>query len=475
MRVVIFGTGAMYQFCKVWIPKEDISAFIDNDFQKQGSYIDGIQVCSPEYVLHNAYDKIVLFSKNINEMKSQLLNMGVPEDKIWTWIYYNNEIIEDKFKLLGFSNYSRRILVISHELNYSGGPMAAVHAVQSLQTKGYQVVLVAPSGNPQFIKEMTNVGVNIVLCPAIYHVSHIEMHWINQFDIVLVNVFLMISCACEISKFKPVLWWLHEVSTVYEDVRESFSQYDNLAEMKYINIAAVSEIAKSNFEVYYPQRVNHVLPYGIPDENTASEIIISSDKLIFAIVGNICERKAQKVFVQAVMNLSLDERAQAEFWIIGAEDPAAYCKELKELVEYLPQVKLLGQLDREKMIDAYQKIDVVVCASMEECLPTVVVEGMMFGKICITTDATGMDDYITHGENGFICEVGNIISLYETMKWIIAHENELQYIRDNARKTYEKYFTMEKFGDELESLLLETERIYTEKIASMSLTDSSFL
>lgn len=94
-------------------------------------------------------------------------------------------------------------------------------------------------------------------------------------------------------------------------------------------------------------------------------------------------------------------------------------------------------------------IDVVVCAS-EETLSLTIVEGMMNSKICITTDNTGIAEYIEDGVNGFICKAGNADSLAEKMKYIIDHFNELDEVRKNARKTYEKFFTLDILGENLE-------------------------
>lgn len=467
MKVIIFGTGTLYRHNREWIPMDDVLAFIDNDINKQGCFLDEKQIYAPEHILHLSFDKIVLMSANIHEMEKQLLSMGVLKDLIWTWSHYKSELLRGNLKLFCYYDYKtnnkKRILVLSTHLDYNGGTIAAVYAVQTLQSKGYQVILAAPSGNHQFIDEVVKTGINIVLCPSICFLSQVEVFWINKFDVILVNVFQMLPCACEISKFKPVLWWIHEPSNsysyIYDKTREEFSQYD-FAEMRRINIAAVSEIAKRNFEVFYPQSVNHVLPYGIPDEYVRSKIYHFENKLIFAIIGSIIEVKAQKLFLEAILDLSADEREQIEILVIGAENSSKYCEEVKELADQIPQVRMLGRLTRAEMQAIYSKIDVIVCASLEETMSIVITEGMMYGKVCITTDATGMADYIVNGVNGFICESGNVNSLCSSMKCVISQKDKLQNIKKNARKTYEENFTMDKFGERLENLVLETEKRY---------------
>lgn len=473
MKIIIFGVGQTYHNNKIHIsPQDSIEAFLDNNSSMQGQTVDGIMVYSPSQIHELQYDKIVLMSDYAYEMRSQLLDMKVSEDKIWTWRRYQSDYLRGVLKLFCYHKYQERpkgsILVLSTNLNYNGGTIAAVHAVMALQSRGYQVVLAAPSGNQVFIREISNQGINIVLCPSVYHVDREEIYWLNSFDVVIVNVFQMLPCACEISKFRPVLWWLHEPSSaysnIYERTRKEFFQYDCVSEMRNINIVAVSNIAKRNFETNYPNMVNHVLQYGLPDEYVHDLEDTKSGKIRFAVIGEISELKAQKVFIQAVLNFTQEEMCDLEFLMIGSNRADKYYEEVKALADRIPQVQLLERQTRQEMKKLYQRIDVIVCSSLEECLPTVITEGMMYGKICITTEATGIAEYILHGKNGLICKTGDAQSLWSTMKWITEHRNELQSIRENARKTYLQNFSMESFGERLEKLIMETEKNYLQNI-----------
>ena len=80
----------------------------------------------------------------------------------------------------------------------------------------------------------------------------------------------------------------------------------------------------------------------------------------------------------------------------------------------------------------------------------------MYGKICIVSEATGTADYIKHGKNGLICKAGDPEDLCEKMRWVIGNRENLQEMGNAARQVYEKYFTMDRFGDQLEKALTET-------------------
>ena len=249
---MIFGVGNYYQKRKEKITSTiEIVAFLDNNILLHGKIIDGIQVLHPCMIQQVSYDKIVLMSVNRIEMQEQLIKLGVSEDNIWSWEQLNSEMWHGTFLLhvgnIRFLNKKKKILIITTNLNYNGGTLAAVYAVYALQNRGFNVVLAAQDGNPKFIDEMTNNGINIVICPGFPCLKKEEIFFIEQFDIVVVNVFQMISCASEISKIRPTMWWIHEPSEMYKNIIVQFHQYMNEDKLKRINIYAVSSIAQRNF------------------------------------------------------------------------------------------------------------------------------------------------------------------------------------------------------------------------------------
>ena len=65
--------------------------------------------------------------------------------------------------------------------------------------------------------------------------------WIQQFDAVLVNVFPMLPCACELVRIKPVLWWIHESETqLYRNTVNRYEEYAKRNDLEKVNIYGVS-------------------------------------------------------------------------------------------------------------------------------------------------------------------------------------------------------------------------------------------
>jgi glycosyltransferase involved in cell wall biosynthesis len=205
---------------------------------------------------------------------------------------------------------------------------------------------------------------------------------------------------------------------------------------------------------YYPDVKLDILPFGIPDLcDGERKKHGKKDKLVFAIIGGLWPRKAQDIFVKAIKMLDSQYKDKAEFWIIGMYAENWYYYEICRLIQGEDNIKILGEMTREEIYKAYKDIDVVVCASLQETFSIVITEAMMYGKPSITTDSTGVADFIQDGKNGLICKTGDAADLSEKLQWMLLHQDLLDEMGNNARKTYEEYFTMEKFADRLEDVL----------------------
>lgn len=87
-RIVVWGTGTLAAKLWNWIPNLDmeIIAFADNDKSKQGWLFRGIRILAPEELQSMDYDRIVICSHYVKEIREQLM-CGICEDeeKIFTY------------------------------------------------------------------------------------------------------------------------------------------------------------------------------------------------------------------------------------------------------------------------------------------------------------------------------------------------------------------------------------------------------
>ena len=175
--------------------------------------------------------------------------------------------------------------------------------------------------------------------------------------------------------------------------------------------------------------------------------------MIFAIIGAIYPLKSQGLFVQAIKKLREIQKEKAEFWIVGDIVDSTYFTTVQEAVGEDKSIKFLGVKNREEMSQLYQQLDVVVCASIEETMSIVIIEGMMHGKICITTETTGVAEYIIDGKNGFICPTQDVDFLHNRLSFVIDNIEQLDDMRIAARNTYVENFSVEAFRERIKNII----------------------
>ncbi len=463
MKVIVFGIGRYYREQKEKLDnfnEIEIMAFTDNNALLWNKEVDGIIVIPPDRIQTLEYNNILIMSMYVSEIYMQLLVLGVEEKRIIAWGRFYMESQQGKIEIFGAGKNreitKQKVLIISQKLYYDGGTWAAIYAARSLIKNGIYVRLAVPGGNEELIREATEKGMEVAVCPTLPYIFDTDKKWIQQFDVVIVNLFTMLESAYEINKFCPMLWWIHEAALIYEPfMMKYYPTSEYVKKTSEMNIYAVSNMAKQNFNSKVSNLVKKTLAIGIPDEAGFMDEEISEDKkTVFAIIGTVHILKAQDIFVKAAFQTGNLEKL--EFWIIGRMDDDKYCQSIKEMAADVNSIKILGELTRKEMNKVYPEIDVLVCASHEETLSMAIIEAMMFKKACITTDRTGIAEYIENGVNGFVIPANDVDALADKMLWLAEDRNRIKRLGEAARKTYEKYFTLDIFGENLRKALRET-------------------
>lgn len=463
-NIVIFGAGRAYRNKKEFLSRNkdfiNIVAFLDNNVTIQGHKIDDICVYNPSDIKKLNFDAVLILSEKFEkEMKNQLSALGIVQEAIWNISTLTQTALKGKKITYKGQNYNNnlkmKMLIITTEMNFSGGNLTAVYAAEEMQRRGYDVMLAAPDIEEKLLGEIKEKKICITLWASLPYIYEEDEAWISEYDVVLVNVFQMMNCACKVGRIKPLLWWIHEDRMtdevdLYTRTKEIYCDIDTSEWMKRRNIFCVSDIAKKCFNYYYPDVDADILPFGIPDrycEGTQKK----QTNIIFAIIARFEMRKNQRIIFETVDMLSETQKQVMEIWFIG--NMGKMGKELRDKYEGKFNMKFFDSVTHEEVIELLTQIDCVICPSIIETMSMSIIEGMMFGKICITTNTTGVARYIENGKNGFVVEVNNPVELAECMSWIIENKDKWFSIGQEARRTYESKFTLEKFGERLENAM----------------------
>ncbi len=445
MDIAIFGTGEFYNsHYRLIRPSDSIVACVDNNSKKWGRNCNGIIIGPPSDLLCLKYDLILLMvnAKNASCIRKQLVAAGIPDEMILFWAEYWLEEKRDISLLKG------DILFVSPHLNYVGGVIAEIYASQVLMDAGKSVTIVAGDGNRNFLNEYRAKGYDIRIIPYIEYICEDEIEWIDRYNHVIVNVFQLYNCTKIISDHRKLLWWLHEPSEFYKNL--SSEQIEVIRSINYDNvkIVAVSEIARNNFVKYLGvNKEIGIMQYGIPDLGTFSRI--PDGILNIAIIGTVYSTKGQDLLLDAIDTLTESEKRSLHLWVIGDVIEDDFGRNIKIRASESNHITITGQLNREETEDIEKKMDVIVSASREDCLPIVIAEGLMLGKTCVVSSKTGFFNYMHNYENGLIFESENTSMLADCIRWLLKNKDVLSTIGYRGRELYDEFFSMRIFQNNL--------------------------
>ena len=165
--------------------------------------------------------------------------------------------------------------------------------------------------------------------------------------------------------------------------------------------------------------------------------------------------KGHDILLDAVEELGTEISDKIEFLIIGENVDNEYGKWIEKRVENIKNIHRINKSTRIEMLRYYQTIDVLIIPSREETMSIVATESMMFGKVCIISDTSGMANYVENYSNGLIFSSGNSKELSERILWCVNNSKMLKKIGKAARKVYKENFSMDVFGQNLEKIIMQ--------------------
>lgn len=346
---------------------------------------------------------------------------------------------------------TKQILLITHQLSYTGAPVALMQLAETLLENGFTVDVISLKDGEQKI-QYDKLG---IACWVIENLTQNEEELeklLGVYDAIIVNTLAgALICQFLSGKDENVYWWIHENELLFEQIKGYLKQ---LKLEKNIRVLAAGYYVQEQIKKYMACD-SKVLNICIPDIRKQSATY-KHDKIRFAQIGLIDGMKGQEVFLGAILSLPEEIRSCCEFYICGSMQTAN--KEIIEMIKraqkLFPCIHLLDSMEQVQLYEFYEEIDCIVVPSRIESMSAVMVEGFMKEKVCICTATTGISKYMDNGTNGFIFPVGDIEALKDIMKYIVINYKKLCDVKQEGRKIYEKYFSPKCFRKKVQQLII---------------------
>ena len=121
-----------------------------------------------------------------------------------------------------------------------------------------------------------------------------------------------------------------------------------------------------------------------------------------------------------------------------------------------PNILFLGQVSKSKILDLIKdSIAIIYPTFLYENMPMLILEAFACGKCVIATNIGAVREMIQDGFNGLLFNAGDKNHLTEKIKWVLEHPSEVKIICENARLSYERYYSSESNYNELMKVYLK--------------------
>jgi L-malate glycosyltransferase len=228
--------------------------------------------------------------------------------------------------------------------------------------------------------------------------------------------------------------------------------------LKNVNIVGFRSLEMQNeFHRLFGKFKREFICYsGIPDDYVINNKHTSKKSFNrkvykYLYVGSLIKRKNPDTIIKALAKLKNQENF--EFNIVG-EGPMK--KELEELSKQLgvaENIHFLGRVSREEVIQLMQESECFTMVSNNEVFGLVYLEAMLQGCIVICSRNEGFDGIIKDGDNGFVCDAGNVEELVSIYSKIDLMDNDIKSsLSDRAKKTAEYYTDSQVAKDYLNNI-----------------------
>lgn len=450
MKFLLFGTGDYYERFKKWFDDKEVLALLDNSLEKQNTLIDGIRVMPPKEGVKLPFDVIVILSFYVKTMRRQLMELGVPGDKIFHF-YDLHKLIYKKGcrKRVEYYGNEKKILLLSQDMALGGASIALFHAACILVANNYKVVFASMIDGPLREKLLSN-NIPVIVDVNLQLETMKDVPWINGFSLIFCSTINYHVFLSERDNKIPVIWWLHDAAFFYDGIDKELLGRLDRTNMK---ICTVGSIPENAVKRYIPDIETEELLYGVADTvGYAGEVKYRNDRTCFAVIGDIGDVKGQDILIRAVQELPENLRRKTRFYLIG-RNTSMMARLLKEEIKDTPEVIMTGIVGRKRINEIFDESDVLICPSREDSMPMAAAEAMMHRIPCIVSDAAGTARYIQDGMDGFVFHSEAVDELSGKIIWCIENREKLRDMGIRSRKIYDTYFSMAVFEKELLSIV----------------------
>lgn len=341
----------------------------------------------------------------------------------------------------------KRILLVSHEMTYTGAPRSLLKIAGILREEG-GIVDIWTLCEGAFVKEFENMGFEVESVKFPSEASEKLAKKLRKFDFVIANTIFTSSFACYAQRYANTILYIREACNIPQLIVDCGLNESDLGEIRHV--VCVSEYAgKFIEEKYHPPELNviHNFVEDTYGRNDTKERKQDNNTIDVLVLGTIEPRKGQKIAIEAFLDLPDEIRARTKLHFAGGIPE--WAKDYWVGIEkYLSdQIIYHGEIRKSEVLqELYQDMDIILVPSMDESCSLVALEAAMYGKPLLVTENVGAK-YLVDSE--CIIKTHDSAALCVKLQELISCPQRLDELGKRNREQYLQHGTKEQYGNKL--------------------------
>lgn len=214
-------------------------------------------------------------------------------------------------------------------------------------------------------------------------------------------------------------------------------------------LVAVSNGLRCYAKETAPDLPIQVIPNAIDLSTFTPALQRESDGLVRLLyVGRFNTFKNVETLVEAAGKLSQMEVGEFELRLVGEGERRPILERLVSELGLTRQVQFVGWVPRQQVADQYRSADIFATATTWEGMPNTVLEAMACGLPVVGTQASGLQELVRQGVNGYLVPMKNPDALAEALARLIDNGYERRRMGRESRKLAEREFAWEYIAEQ---------------------------
>lgn len=322
-----------------------------------------------------------------------------------------------------------------------------------------------------FAVDIANTGTDITGIPEFQGADIIHLHWTNQGMLSLNDIKKILQSG------KPVVWTMHDMwpcTGICHHARECDNYHQECHHCPYIykgggkkdlsnqvfrkkkelyRLAPITFVACSQWlkdrasqsallnghtivNIPNPINTNQFKPQSMAEARNRMGLPTNKKLILFGSVKVTDKRKGIDYFIECCKLLAEKHpELKEELGVVVYGKNSEY---LKPLIPF--QVYALDYINNDKdLVNIYNAVDLFVTPSLEENLPTTIMEAMSCGVPCVGFNVGGIPEMIDHLHNGYVAEYKSAEDLANGVIWTLSESEYRTLSGEACRKAISNY------------------------------------